>query len=274
MIIILNLEYYKPKSEKELHSLIEKRLDKIGNGLTLLRHEFEYEGQIPDFLCVDQEGSLVSIEVKLGKDEKVIFQAIRYYEMLIRNIYFIAKSISIVKINPEKDIKNIIIAEDFTEETKKLMQYLENLDIELYMYRVYTDKDKEGEKDIIFELVDTPITTTQKPIEEYTIEQHRNYCSTEELRKVFDKIIQDIKLINNDLIDYSVRKYVGIKYKGKTVTKIVSRKTYFWLITFKYNEEGSYERKISSKVETGKENDIQEVFQGIKDEIKRLDERQ
>jgi len=36
VIIILNLEYYKPKSEKELHSLIEKRLDKIAEMIVAL----------------------------------------------------------------------------------------------------------------------------------------------------------------------------------------------------------------------------------------------
>jgi len=153
------------------------------------------------------------------------------------------------------------------------MQYLENLDIELNTYKVYFDKEKEGDKDIIFELVDTPITLAQKPIEEYTIEKHRNYCLTEELRKVFDNVIQEIKVINNELPEYAVRKYVGVKYNGKTVSKIIPRKTYFWLITFKYNEEGNFEGRISSKVETGTEQDIQEVYQGIKDEIIRLENK-
>lgn len=269
----MNLIKYTPKNEKELHSLIEKKLNKIGDGLTLLKHEFQYGGHIPDFLCADKEGGLVSIEVKLGTDKNVIFQVIRYYEMLIQNIYLIAQSISSVKINPERDIKNIIIAEDYTEDTRNLMQYLENLDIELYTYKVYFDKEKEEDKDLILELVDTPITLAQKPIEEYTIEKHRSYCSTEELRKVFDNVIKEIKLINNGLSEYAVRKYVGVKYKGKTVSKIIPRKTYFWLITFKYNEEGNFEGRISSKVETGTEQTIQEVYQGIKDEIIRLEKK-
>jgi RecB family endonuclease NucS len=73
---------YEPKSERELHSIIEKELDALEEGLALLKYELGLEKGIPDFLCVDSGGRLVIIEVKLKEDENILFQALKYYNEL------------------------------------------------------------------------------------------------------------------------------------------------------------------------------------------------
>ena len=73
------LRKVKPKTEKELHSIIEKELEAIEEGLVLLKYEYELVKGNPDFLCVDSGERLVIIEVKLQEDENILFQALRYY---------------------------------------------------------------------------------------------------------------------------------------------------------------------------------------------------
>lgn len=50
----MNTKIYRPKTEKELHSLIKAKLDRLN--LILIQYEFKYESDIPDFLCIDEEG--------------------------------------------------------------------------------------------------------------------------------------------------------------------------------------------------------------------------
>ena len=92
---------YKPKSEKELHHIIEKELDSLEEGLELLKYEMGTGTSIPDFLCVDSGGRIVIIEVKLHEDEYVLFQALKYYNEIDKNRYVIAQMFPDKKINPK-----------------------------------------------------------------------------------------------------------------------------------------------------------------------------
>ena len=47
------LKKIKLKNEKELHSVIEKELEALEEGLTILKYEFAMSKGVPDFLCVD-----------------------------------------------------------------------------------------------------------------------------------------------------------------------------------------------------------------------------
>lgn len=61
------LRKYKPKNEKELHTIIEKELDSLEEGLELLKYEMDIGTGIPDFLCVDSGGRMVVICSKNNK---------------------------------------------------------------------------------------------------------------------------------------------------------------------------------------------------------------
>ena len=258
------LKSYKPKTEKELHSIIEKHLAELN--LELIKHEFNYESNIPDFLCVDNNGSLTIIEAKLGTDKHIIDQAIRYYKMVEKYKYLIAKLNP--KIKPDETIKIILISEDYTADTKNIIKFL-NLDINPYVYLTLIDEET-GKIGIHFKEVEIPITTTSITEPKIkTLEDHRNYLSDDNLRAVYDSISVKVKNFKIGIEDYSTESYVGFKLKGRQLGVIVCRRTYFWLIAGVYDEDGKYIENKGVKIETGEEEGIFEIYQLIKNTIKR-----
>ena len=74
----MNLNKYKPGLEPELYDIIERYLNEFEPDLRVIKHEFMYNSKRSDFLCVDKDGRLVIIEVKVDSDKHVIFQNIKY----------------------------------------------------------------------------------------------------------------------------------------------------------------------------------------------------
>jgi len=255
---------YKPKSEKELHSIIEKHLAELN--LELIKHEFNYESNIPDFLCVDNNGSLTIIEAKLGTDKHIIDQVVRYYEMVEKYKYLIAKLNP--KIKPDETIKIILISEDYTIGTKNIIKFLK-LDIILYTYITLIEKET-GKIGIHFKEVDLPLPDPSvKVIKIKTLEDHRNYLSDDNLRAVYDSISTKVKNFEIGIEDYSTESYVGFKLRGRQLGVIVCRRTFFLLYAGVYNEDNKHIENKSVKIETGEEEGISEIYQLIKDTIKR-----
>ncbi len=104
---------YIPKSEKELHTIIEKDLDSLEEGLELLKYEMGLGTGIPDFLCVDSGGRLVIIEVKLHEDEYALFQALKYYNEIDKHRYVIAQMFPDKKINANEHPRIIFDSGEF-----------------------------------------------------------------------------------------------------------------------------------------------------------------
>jgi len=258
------LKNYKPKTEKELHSIIEEHLTELN--LELIKHEFNYESNIPDFLCVDNNGSLVIIEVKLGKGKHIIEQAVRYYEMVEKYKIIIAKLNPNIK--PGETTKIILISEDYTADTKNIIKFLD-LDIIPYTYLTFMDEET-GKFGINFKEV--VILPPAHPVEEpkiKTLEDHRNYFSDDNLRAVYDTVSAQIKNFKIGIEDYATGNYVGFRLKGKMQAHIVPRRTFFLLVAGIYDEEGKWIENKSVKIETGEEEGISEIFQLIKSTIKR-----
>ncbi len=248
---------YKPKNEKELHLLINKHLDVLN--LQLIQYEFKFESDIPDFLCIDENGKLSIIEVKLGIDKNIIFQAVRYYRMVEKYKYLIAKEIP--KINPNEDTRVILIAKDYNNDTKNISEFLD-IDLTLYTYNAVFVQEI-GRPGITFnEVLITP-SERLKPIIIPKIEDHVNRFSSKKIKQIYDQIVEKIKSLNLGIEMFAVKKYIGFKYKGRNVAAIHIRKTFFWLISFKYDEDRKYLGDIASKVETGKEEEINNVYETI-----------
>ena len=68
------------KSKKELHVI--KEIEALEEGLVVLKHEFDTGKGSVDILCVDSDGRLGIIEVKVGEDENILFHALKYYNWI------------------------------------------------------------------------------------------------------------------------------------------------------------------------------------------------
>jgi len=253
------LKKVKPKNEKELHSIIEKELEALEEGLALLKYEFALTKGIPDFLCVDSGGRLVVIEVKLQEDEYILFQALRYYNEVDRDRYIIAKMFSKKDINPEEHPRIVLIAERFSDDIRRLST-LVIPDIELYEYTLLlTSEGKEG---ICYHTVSLPkveeIITTPKSIDEI-----KEYLTKDILEPLFDKILEQVKNISNDIDVYTTQEYVGFKFRGRQIAWLWSHRKSLDIAAANIDENGRTIEFDNFRIEEGTE-DYTETIEKIK----------
>jgi hypothetical protein len=263
------LRKYSPKNEKELHSVIEKEIDSLEEGLKVLKYEFPMSKGMPDFLCVDSGGRLVIIEVKLQEDENIVFQALRYYSEIDQNKFVLAKMFSNYFINPEELPRIILIAEKYSEDIRRFC-ILVKPEIELYEYAILkTQDEKEG---IYFNSVSLPINE-DPPAKPKTIEEIKSYMTEDSLKPFFDKVSSKIKEIDNKIEEYNTSSYVGFKYRGRQIAWIAPHRKSFDIGVAKIDEDGrtSYEyQRIESENEDYSEKlaEISKSFINIKMKIK------
>ncbi len=194
---------YEPKNEKELHGIIEKDLDSLEEGLTLLRYEMDVKTGIPDFLCVDKGGRLTIIEVKLEEDEIILYQALRYYSEIYNNRFQIAQRFPKANIVPDVKPRIILIAKNYSESVLTIATFI-NPDVELFVYQVR--EDSNGIKGMVYHLISLP--KSEITLEEPTIlEDHRDYLKKEELKPLFEKIRTEIKNLNKEIEEYFTTGY-------------------------------------------------------------------
>lgn len=255
----------KPKNEKELHSVIEKELDAMEEGLKILKYEFAMTKGIPDFLCVDSGGRLVVIEVKLQEDDNILFQALRYFNETDKDRYVIAKMFPKDKIDPDERPRIVLIAEKFSDDLRRLST-LVIPDVELYEYTLLATV--EGNEGICFHPVSLPKIEEQikKPM---TIDQLRDYITKEDLKPLFDKIIPEIKGLAKSIEIYPTQDYVGFKYRGRQLGWLSPHRKSFDIGSHIIDEKGRLIDYESIRIETGEE-DYSEILEKILSGYKNL----
>lgn len=249
----------KPKNERELHSIIEKELDALEEGLALIKYEFFMQKGTPDFLCVDSGGRLVIIEVKLNEDENILFQALRYYNEIDNDRYIIAKVFSGKDINPEEHPRIVLIAENLSDDIRRLSS-LVTPDVELFEYTLL--KTKEDIEGICFHPVSLP-KIKEVPPKPKTIEEIRKYMTKKELFPLFDKIIKEISKISDKIEIYATLDYIGFKYRGRQIAYLWPHRKSFDIGVNLINENNRTIEYDNVRIEIGTE-DWTEVLEKIK----------
>ena len=248
----------KPKNEKELHSVIEKELDALEEGLKVLKYEFAMPKGIPDFLCVDSGGRLVVIEVKLQEDDNVLFQALRYFNDTDKDRYVIAKMFQKENIDPNDHPRIVLIAEKFSDDLRRLST-LVIPDVELYEYTLLVTA--EGKEGICFHPVSLPKIEEQikTPM---SFDKLRDYITKDDLKSLFDKTISKIKSLADGIEAYPTQSYVGFKYRGRVIGWLGPHRKSFDVGSHIIDEKGRSVDYESIRMETGEE-DCSEIFEKI-----------
>jgi predicted transport protein/Holliday junction resolvase-like predicted endonuclease len=202
------LKRYTPQNEKELHTLIQKELDAIEEGLDLLQYEYSSGKGILDFLCADSGGRLVIVEVKLHEDENILFQALRYFSDIDKNRYLIATLFSGKQVNTEESPRIILIAEKFSEDLRRLSTLVVP-EVELLEYSSVILPN--GDKALVYHSVSLP-TVARLPAEPKTIEKLIEYLRNEDLKPLLAKIRHAVKNIGKGIDEYATQAYIGYKH--------------------------------------------------------------
>lgn len=250
MITMPTLKKIKPRTEKELHNIIEKEIGALEEGLELLKYEFGLEKGTPDFVCIDSGGRLVIIEVKLQEDENILFQALRYYNEIDKERYAIAKMFPDKRIDTDRHPRILLIAERFSDDLRRLSALFVP-EFELYEYTVLSTPDeKQG---ICYHPVSLP-KIEEIPTKPTTIDDLKKYITKEALIPLFDKLIDKIKNIGKGIEEYATQGYVGFKYKGRQIAWLSPRRKSFDVGAVIIDEDAHVINYELTRVETGSEN--------------------
>lgn len=256
---------FSAKNERELHSIIEKELDALEEGLNLVKYEFAITKGIPDFVCIDSGGRIVIIEVKLKEDENILFQALRYYNEIDKDRYIIAKTFSKKNINPEEHPRIVLIAEKFSDSLRRLST-LVIPDIELYEYSLL--QTEEGKEGLYFHPVSLP-KTEEPPTRPKTYEEIKKYMTKDTLFPLFNKVVGEIENISNKIERYTTTEYVGFKYRGRQIAFLWPHRKSFDISCSNIDEDKRLIETESVRLETGDE-DYSESIEKIKKSFKNI----
>ena len=239
-------------SEGELESFVKLSLDNIETGLTLIDTQVNtYRGPL-DILAVDSEGCLVVIELKVKKNDDMLFQAVDYCDWVQQNIDSVSRMYRNihpkVEVNYKKPPRIMLIAPSFSSSLKRRAKYLD-ISIDLYIYRLIEIGGKRG---LLFEEVKIP-PQRFPPSSPKTIPDLMSQPQNVEYRTLVGKLDKAIRGVGGDIEPYPTTQYIGYKIKGSCIASIHPRKTACPYVDI-LGEEGWESLSLESK------NDIEKIL--------------
>lgn len=215
------------EQERELENLLIKNPEQIDDGLTFLTHQQQVSGGFIDVLCVDKDGVIVVIELKISDDDGILLQALHYYDYVLLNKAAIANQFaSKVKINLREDPRIILIAPEFSERLRKACKYVSPAPTLLQFRHL---KTSSGEKGLYFDEVTLDTESGYSPPQ--PLEEVLDYTNLPGLRDICQHIAKTIAEEFPEVDAPLTAGNTGIKfkYKNRKIADIWLKRTFFWL---------------------------------------------
>ena len=215
------------KDELELESLFKRNPEQIERGLRVLGSQIRTpptDSKI-DLLCVDSEGVITVIELKLESDEHQMEQIMMYYDWALSNLDWIKNAYPKYQIKDERP-RLILIAKSFPERVITLAKYVNEAvtKVDLYTYSAIKVEDKKEVVCTEYRLPQVP-EIKEKP---KTPEEIIGYIKDDKIKSVCKKVLEDIKNIDSQNIEEGTTKYsIVFKYKGRNICSIDPRRDSF-----------------------------------------------
>jgi Holliday junction resolvase-like predicted endonuclease len=244
----MHIEEVDLKDERELEDVLKKNPEQIEKGLKLIANQvITPKGRI-DLLCVDKEGVLTIVELKVEQDDDHLKQAINYYDWVFENMDWLRNTYSTFSISNENRPKIILIAKNFTDSVITSAKYFgEVFDIKLYVYKALKINN---ERFVICNEIALP-TIHEIPEKPKTITDHLNYITDEEVRKVCNETIELIKGLAENIEVTPIKWGISFKYKGRNFAALYPRRESF-VLQWKESEYWPYETNLK-KIERVRE---------------------
>lgn len=222
-------------SEKELEDLIRQGPDAIEDGLRFIGHQKQTNRGPLDVLLVDSGGSLVVVELKVVEDDTMLVQGLDYYNDISTNIELLARAYSQFEINPEQDVRLLLVAPSFSVALLNRCKWLD-IPVSLFSYRCI-QPEGVSEKVPVFNEITIPfVPKIEKP---YSLEDRFNYIVNEESRQMAKDFIDEIRSWDARSISVDAIKYaVSLKFHGTVLCYLSPRREFFHIET--NNQEGKW----------------------------------
>lgn len=248
------------EDEVELESLLKKNPNQIEKGLKVIANQvITPKGRI-DLLCVDTDGVLTIVELKVKRDDDHLKQAINYFDWVLENSLWIGKVYPKFKIDQKSLPKIILVAPDFTDSVVTGAKYFNTFaDTTLLKYKVVGHEEKkyvvctEVRIPDVYEIIEAP----------RKIEDEINYIKVESVRKACEKAVEAIKKLGKDIEASATKSRIVFKYQGRNFASVSSRREFFY-IEWK-EEDGWYEEAVKqfSEAEEIISNNVQKAYELI-----------
>lgn len=245
--------------EAELEDLIIKKyLDGIENGLKLIKNQIRTDSGPLDILCVDEDGTLAIIELKIIESDDALVQSLRYLDWVNKNSdrikeWTISKNLNI---DVSKQPRVILIAPSFSETIRRIIKYLD-VDTDLFEYNCIKIGEEKG---LVFKRVETEEmpAVVREPT---SVDNWLNYFADEPLKELCRSIIERVKSISPEIEVKAQKNYFGFYYRNRLLGIIQPKKHFFWYLTAK-------DLAASEEVDWRKVNDPEKYAKDIEQDAK------
>jgi hypothetical protein len=212
--------------ESELRSILANNPNIIEDGLTVLKQEYPTDEGPLDLLCVDGEGRLAVVELKVDSEDTMLFQALKYYDWVYSNRDRVKEAFKDKKINTNLEPKIILIAPEFSETLIRSVKHVTPV-IDLYTYKML-ECSECGRKGVHL----SPITVEEPespPELPRTLDDYINYVKEPKAKETLITFIDKVKNIGEGIQFNPTKSFISVFFKGKRIAVIVPKRTFFYV---------------------------------------------
>jgi hypothetical protein len=231
--------------ESQLEYVAKTNPDQIEDGLVYLEHQLHVGRGFLDVLFVDSKGAFVAAELKIGNDDGILTQALKYYDSVETDKDRLASHFAKAKvdspkprIDPDREPRILLVAPGFSEETRKAARHVEP-DITLLEYEYL--RTRSGETGLRCRPVVIERESFFRP--PVSVEKILAYIYSAKLRDTCNEVIRAILDIGGDDMDEPKgigSKEIRFRYRNRFLANISSTHKSFYV---------SYSRHPSKWVE-------------------------
>jgi hypothetical protein len=257
---ISHLQEITIEEEFQLREMLASNPEAIEKDFIVLKQEFPTESGPIDLLCVDNEGRLCVVELKLGQDDTMLLQALRYYDWVYANRDRIKEMFKDKNIDADKEPKIVLIARDFSETLVKSAKYIVPR-IDIYGYK-YLESAKTKEKGLWLNSI--TVEEPEAPPEPLpTVDDYINYVTEPKAKDAFQKFLSRLQKMGEGVRLNPTKYYLSVFFRGKRIAAIQTRRSFFYVYLTKASD-------WTDETQVEKEEDFGEIYQKIEGFFKEL----
>lgn len=195
----------------------------IEDGLRVITHQQQTDTGPLDILGVDDEGTLVVIELKNEAAEGHLDQGLRYYDWCRRNIAWIAQAFKDHGINDKARPRLVLIAPSYTDTVRQIAKYIA-LGVDLKLYEYQAVENEKGEMGLICREVD--FGEPPEPPKLMSLADKAKKFEDPKVKRLWDQVIADLP--KQEIEVKAIGGYtVTLWYKGKRFMWMRPRRRWF-----------------------------------------------
>lgn len=226
ILVILEFTMFKRveiDKERELEDLVVKDPEAVEDGLEYLTHQLQANGKFIDVLAVDRNGVLTVLELKVGEEDEMLFQAMEYYDWVSSNRDRLANEYkSRVKIVTEEDPRIILVASNFSDRLKGAARHFEpRITLMEYSYLA----TKGGEKGLFCKEVINEAENGYVP--SVSLESALSYIKPAHVKALCLKVHEELCEVGDDMEPIPRNRYIRYKCKNRVVGDVSLKRTFF-----------------------------------------------